>query len=87
MSNLSANPVLHEYDLMTEIGISPTELEDQYIQLPSFKDVIKWFFGKPIRIMSRSGVAFDKFQSYLTILDGKRSMEKTEMDKNKREFS
>jgi hypothetical protein len=41
----SANPLLHEMALLEDYGITPDLLEDQEIQLPSFKQVLKWMFG------------------------------------------
>ena len=82
----TANPLIHEFDLMSTINISASEMDDQYIQLPSFKNFIRWILGKPLHIKVKDGLSFDKVQSYLTILDGKRSIEKEEIDKMKRKF-
>ena len=86
MGSETANPLIHEFDLMGAINISALEMEDQYVQLPSFKNFIRWILGKPLHIKVKEGLSFDKVQSYLTILDGKRSMEREELDKIKREF-
>ena len=86
MGSVTANPLIHEFDLMSAINISALEMDDQYIQLPSFKNFIRWILGKPLHIKVKDGLSFDKVQSYLTILDGKRSIEKEEIDKMKREF-
>ena len=86
MGSETSNTLIHEFDLMGAINISALEMDDQYIQLPSFKNFIRWVLGKPLHIKVKDGLSFDKVQSYLTILDGKRSMEKEEIDKMKRAF-
>ena len=86
MGSETSNTLIHEFDLMSAINISALEMDDQYIQLPSFKNFVRWVLGKPLHIKVKDGLSFDKVQSYLTVLDGKRSMEKEEIDKMKRSF-
>ena len=86
MSQISANPILHEYNLMQELGISPSDMDDQYVEIPSFKDFIRWVLGKPIKILYKKGISFNRFQSYLAILDAKRSLEQEELRKIKKEI-
>ena len=88
MSPYSANPLIHQYDLMKELGISYLDLEDQYIEFPSLKNVIRWIFGKPLKVLYRRGISYTVVESFLHILDSRRSREEEEYKdiKNKVKF-
>jgi len=79
MNPASANPSLHEYSLIRELNVSPDQLEDQYIELPSKLDFLKWlFFGKKLKIRWRKGLENTKGEKYLIILDTIRSQQAEE---------
>jgi hypothetical protein len=77
---------VHEYALVKELKISPDLLEDQYVEFPSFKDWIKWLFGKPIKILSRKGLSATKVDELLAIIDAEHIQEQQESENLKRSF-
>jgi hypothetical protein len=79
MNPTSANPSLHEYSLFEKLNISPDLLEDQYAELPTRLDILKWlFFGKPLKFRWRKGLENRKGEEYLIILDTVRSQQEEE---------
>jgi hypothetical protein len=94
MNPYSANPLLHEYALLEDLGITPNLLKDQEVQLPSFKDLLKWVFGKPLKILLRRGLEAKKVDLWLAVLDAKRTeqvnkikQEESELEKMAGRFS
>ncbi len=75
MTPASANPLLHEIALLEGYGLTPDLLEDQSIQLPSFWQVLKWMFGKPLNLLTRKGLEAKKVDLMLVVLDQKRTAE------------
>ena len=86
MSPVSANPILHEYNLVSELGISPDLFFDQEVELPSFKDFFKWLFGKPIKVLLRKGTDSKKVDLWLSMLDQKHVSEQEAINKMGSDF-
>lgn len=82
MSPNSASPILHEYALMEDLRISPELLEDQDLEFPSFKDILKWIIGKKkISLTIRKGFDAKKVDLWLAILNAKRIQREEESEK------
>ncbi len=82
MSPVSTSPILHEYSLMEELGVSPFSFEDQIVEFPSFKTIVKWIFGKKLNINLKKGLDAKKVDFWLSILDARR----TERENKSKEF-
>lgn len=85
MSPYSTNPLLHEYTLIKELGISPDKLEDEEIIFPSFKEVFMWLFGKPLKVVKR-GIDAKKIDMMLTIIDQEHLIEQEQVENLKKDF-
>jgi hypothetical protein len=68
----TANHVLHKYELIEALKISPDLFEDQIVHFPSFKKVVKWILGKKLSITVRKGLDAVDVDNWLAILDTKR---------------
>jgi len=79
MKPLTANPILHEYALLESLHISPEILEDQIVEMPSFKKVLSWIFGKPLKVLFRKGLEAKKVDLLLSVLDQKRIVESSKI--------
>ncbi len=86
MSQTSTNPLLHEYALVEELKLSPDLLEDQTIELPSFKNVVKWILGKPLTILTRRGLDAKKIDLWLALIDQKRTLEQQKEQEVEKDF-
>lgn len=70
MSPATTNPVLLEFGLCDNFKWNPQILEDQIVELPPFKKVLKWiFFGKPLKVLLRKGLEATKVEEFLAILN------------------
>ena len=69
MNPVVGNPLFLEYSLCKEFGWEPQTFEDQNITLPPFKEVLKWFLGKPLNILVKRGLDATKVDKFLAILD------------------
>jgi hypothetical protein len=86
MSPYSTNPVLHEYALMEELGIFPDKLEDQYLEFPSFKNIVKWIFGKPLKVLYRKGLESKKVDFWIALLDQKHLSQQEQINEMRRKM-
>ncbi len=86
MKPATANPTVKEYNLCKEFGWNPQFFQDQVIQLPSRKEVLKWLiFGKPLKITVKKGIDSKKVESFLAILSEERIQQEEEMARMERE--
>lgn len=58
-----------EYEICKEFGWNPQIFDDNFIEVPSFKDVLKWIFlGRKLKV-AQKGIEATKIDKFLTILN------------------
>jgi hypothetical protein len=86
MSPETTNPLLQEYNLCSHFKWDPRVFEDHIVEIPSFKDFLKWIFGKPLKVNINKGLEATKLDKFIAILSEERIEQMEEIEKQKNEI-
>jgi len=86
MSPETMNPLLQKYNLSAHFKWDPRIFEDHVIEIPPFKQILKWIFGKPLKVVVNKGLDAIETDKFVAILSEERIEQTEQIEKQKNEM-